>query len=873
MGIESEPVNTHNLPAQVTPLIGREQEVAALCALILRPDVRLVTLTGTGGIGKTHLGLQVARELAHTFADGAYFVPLDSIRDPDLVIPMLAQVLGLWETGDWSLEDHLQTYMREKHLLLLFDNFEQVVTAATKLSALVAACPSVKIVVTSRAVLSLRGEYEFPVLPLPLPDEHRLETVDMLMRYPSVALFVQRVQAVRPDFQLKEENARAVAGICVRLDGLPLALELAAARIKLLPPHALLIRLEHRLQIFTSPLQDVPDRQRTLRNTLAWSYDLLSTYEQRLFRRLCVFVGSFTLEASEAVCNGAQDLELSVLDGLTSLLDKSLLYQVEQEAGEPRFVMLETIREYGLECLEISGKTIATRRAYSRYYLLLAEQAEHHLSSREQRAWLLCLEQAYSNLRMALSWLIEQAETEMALRLAYALWHFWWMCGQVIEGCNWLERALELPSQEETGSRALFRSRALSAMGTLAGLQGDLEQAERLCQESLAVSRQLGDIQSIVTALWMLGYVAREKSKYVLARTLAHESLQLARDTHNMPGINYSLETLAVVALDQGNYQEARILIEESLDICRQVGDIWETARSLWLLALALLFQGDIAQACTLLEESLVLSREINDKRSIAYALVMLGYVAYFQGQQERMYTLMEEALASHKEAGNRRGCAESLHGLGWATLAQGDAVMAQSLFEESAMILKALDRKWFLALALDGLAAAVATQGQSVWAARLWGAAESLREWIGAKLAPVIQTLYEPFLVVAHAQLSEKEFVAAWTEGHSFVVDAVLVEALFHAPEPVVRSETTLSAVSPLGTATVVVTKYPAGLTAREVEVLRWVTLGLTDIQVAEKLVISPRTVSTHLTSIYNKLGVSSRSAATRFAVEHHLV
>ena len=347
-------------------------------------------------------------------------------------------------------------------------------------------------------------------------------------------------------------------------------------------------------------MQDVPDRQRTLRNTLAWSYDLLSTHEQRLFRRLCVFVGSFTLEASEAVCNGGQDLELSLLDGLASLLDKSLLYQVEQGAGEPRFVMLETIREYGLECLETSGETIATRRAYSRYYLLLAEQAEHHLSSREQRAWLQCLEQAYSNLRMALSWLIEQAETEMVLRLAYALWHFWWMCGQVIEGCSWLERALELPSQEETGSRALFRSRALSAMGTLAGLQGDLEQAERLCQESLAVSRQLGDVQSIVTALWMLGYVAREKSNYVLARTLAHESLQLARNTHNMPGINYSLETLAVVALDQGSYQEARILIEESLEICRQVGDIWETARSLWLLALALLFQGDIAQAfCT----------------------------------------------------------------------------------------------------------------------------------------------------------------------------------------------------------------------------------------------------------------------------------
>ncbi|HLZ60541.1 MAG TPA: tetratricopeptide repeat protein [Ktedonosporobacter sp.] len=858
-------VSRHNLPIQMTPLIGREQEVAALCALIQRPEVRLVTLTGTGGIGKTRLGLQVASELVQKFVDGVYFVPLGSTSDPDLVISTLAQALGLRESGDWSLEEHLQAYLREKHLLLLLDNFEQVVAASPVLSALVATCPAVKIMVTSRAVLYLRGEYEFPVPPLSLPDAQHLEPLDALEQYPSVMLFLQRARAVRPDFQLTAANASTIVEICVRLDGLPLALELAAARMKLMPPQALLTRLQHRLEILTSASQDVPARQRTLRNTLAWSYDLLTAQEQRLFRLLSIFVGSFTLDAAEAICCARQDLELPLLDGIASLLDKSLLYQVEQEAGEPRFVMLETIREYGQECLDASGENGATKQAAVMYYLTLAERAEPHLASKEQRIWLQRLEQAYDDLRAVLSWLIEQEEATQSLRLACALWRFWWMKGRVTEGRNWLEQALALEQTGEAGAMALVRARALSALGTLAGQQGGLEHAERLCRESLTLSRQLGDTQSIITALWMLGYMAREKSDYSVAWTLAHESLQLSRDTDNIPGITFSLETLAAVALDQGKYQQARTLIKEGLALSRQVGDNWETARSLWLLALAQLFQGNIVKAQRLFEESLALSREMNDKRGSAYSLVMLGYVAYFQGQQSHMYALMQEALAFHKATGDRRGLAEALHGLGWATLARGDAVAAQDLFEESLVILRALDRKWFLTLALDGLAAAVAMQGQAAWGAKLWGAAEALREGIGATVSPVIQAPYEPFLMAARAQLSEQEFAAGWAAGRALVVDTVPSEALFSAPESVMKAA--------LPRVSVGVVKYPAGLTAREVEVLRWVTLGLTDIQVAEKLVISPRTVSTHLTSIYNKLGVSSRSAATRFAMEHHLV
>ncbi|MBO0781288.1 MAG: hypothetical protein J2P37_20910, partial [Ktedonobacteraceae bacterium] len=481
---ESALVTREHLRAQLIPLIGREQEVLAVGELLLRPEVRLVTLTGIGGIGKTRLGLQVARSLEQEFADGVYFVPLSSLHDPDLVIPTLAQALGLKEAGDWSLEERLQTYLHEKRLLLLLDNFEQVAPAAFKLPLLVAACPQVKILITSRVVLHMRGEHEFPVLPLLLPDEQHPETVETLSHYSAIALFLQQARAVQPDFQLTVENARAITEICVRLDGLPLALELAAARVKLLPPRTLLARLKHRFEILISPSQDLPPRQRTLRNTLAWSYHLLTQEEQRLFRQLSVFTGNFTLEAAEALSNAAPSQELSVLDGLASLLDNSLLNQVERGAGEARFMMLETVREYGLECLEACGEIIATRRVHALYYVALAEQAEPYLSSGEQCIWLQQLEQAYPNLRMALAWFIEQAEAEMALRLSWALWRFWWVRGRVLEGRNWLEQALAL-SQEHENATLWIRARAVSALGILIGMQGHLDQAEDLCQESL----------------------------------------------------------------------------------------------------------------------------------------------------------------------------------------------------------------------------------------------------------------------------------------------------------------------------------------------------------------------------------------------------
>ncbi len=493
----------HNLPPQLTPLIGREQEVAAACTLLRRPQVRLLTLTGTGGIGKTRLALQIATALLDDFMDGVYFVALAAITDPDLVMPIIAQTLGLRESGEWGyahaqLLQQLQASLSEKHLLVLVDNFEQVASAAPGLAELVAACPYLKMLVTSRAVLHIRGEHECAVAPLALPDPKRPVDSENVSQYAAVALFVQRAQAIKPDFQITQANAPIIAKICVRLDGLPLAIELAAARVKVLPPQALLARLEHGLQILTSASQDVLPRQQTLRSTLAWSYALLNTQEQRLFRRLCVFVGGCTLEAAETICN---DLGVSVLDGVASLIDKSLLSQTEQADHEPRLVMLETIREYGLECLITSGEAVITQHAHAAYYLALAEQAAPELQGPQQSAWLERLEREHDNLRAALEWFLEPdgagSSREMALRLGGALSEFWIVRGLFSEGRAELSRVLA----GSEGVAASIRAKALSAAANLAFMQSDDDWAEALCQEGLALYRELGDTRGIASSL------------------------------------------------------------------------------------------------------------------------------------------------------------------------------------------------------------------------------------------------------------------------------------------------------------------------------------------------------------------------------------
>lgn len=786
------------LLAPLTALIGREQEVATVCSLLGRPELRLLVLTGPGGVGKTRLGLQVAMDLATAFADGIRFIPLASISNPDLVLPTIAHTLGPGDSAELSVLEQLVAYLQAKHLLLFLDNFEQVIDAAPLLAELLQACPSLKALVTSRELLRIRGAYEFPVLPLELPDIKSLPDVETLSHFPAITLFAQRALAIKSDFALTKANARAIAEICARLDGLPLAIELAAARIKLLPAEALLARLEHRLQVLTGGQYDLPARQQTLRNTMKWSYDLLDEEEQRLFRRLSLFVGGCTLDTVEAVSTLQGD-EVNVLDGVGSLIDKNLLQQSEQGGNEPHLQMLETIREFGLECLTSNGEAEITRRAHALYYLALAEAAEVQTKGMQQVRLLERLEQEHDNMRAALSWLMESKETELFLRLSGALWWFWSVHGHISEGRQWLEKALAMGSE----AAPAIRAKALYGDGALANVQDDYNQAESLFQESLALYRQVGEKRGIGISLYKLGLVAWSKGDYPVARTLVEEALVIHRELGNEVDIADSLLLLAHICVNYSDYSQARKLLEESLALFRSWNDSWGIAYTLNTLARVALLQGNIAEASSLSDECLAVSRALGYKGGIAAALGVLGQVRLQQGDVERASTLIEESLAIRRKLADRQGIAEALYLSGKVTMAQGNTMQAKALYQESLAIASALNEKWLQASCLEGLA--------------------SIAE--------------------------------------SFTPSLNLNEAKAQPSSGTPPSPTT--SASPLTT----------GLTAREVDVLRLIAMGLTNSQVAERLFISRRTVNSHLTSIYSKIGVSTRSAATRYALEHKLV
>jgi len=859
-------VRFHNLPAPLTPLVGREQEVEAVCALLRHPEVRLVTLTGTGGVGKTRLGLEVGTNLLDDFTDGVCFVPLAPMSDADLVIPTIARALGIKEAGERTLADLLQAHVRDKRLLLLLDNFEQVVAAAARLSALLADCPQLKMLVTSRAVLHIRGEHEFPVPPLALPDLTHLPESEALAEYAAVTLFLQCAQAARPDFQVTPANTRAIAEICVRLDGLPLAIELAAARVKLLPPQALLTRLGHRLQVLTSGARDAPVRQQTLRNMLAWSYNLLDAQEQRLFRRLSVFVGGCTLGAVEALYSTLGDMPAYVLDGVASLIDNSLLHQTEQEGQEPRLMMLETIREYGLEVLASAGEMESTRRAHAHYYLSLVEDVEVEIGGSQQAAWLDCLEREHDNLRTVLQWSLEQAGSEMtvegrhsremALRFGGALREFWRVHGHISEGRNFLERALVTSE----GSEAPVRAKALIVAGHLAFIQSDYDRAEPLCQESLTLYRELEDQPGIAYSLSMLGSVAWTKGHMTAARTLTEEALAIARQVDAMELAANSLFVLGLVSSSQGEYDKASALFEESLAIHRASGNKQGIAHALSQLAQVLFVsQAHPAKVSPLLEECLTLSREMGFKEGIAAYYCISGQLALSQGEVALARSLAEKSVALYREMGHRHGTANALGVLGKVFATEGDYAAAYALYEQSLKISCDLSEKWVATVYLMELGEAVAAQQQLAWAAQMWGASEALREAFGIPIPLSERAGYERSVSAARVHLGDRAFAAAWAQGRSMTPEqALAAKGQKPAPPP-----TTTVTPSPT---------YPAGLTAREVEVLHLLAGGLTDLRIAEKLVLSPRTIHAHISSIYSKLGVTSRSAATRYAIEHHL-
>jgi predicted ATPase/Tfp pilus assembly protein PilF len=815
-------------------LIGREREIAALTGLLRQSDARLVTLTGPGGIGKTRLALQAATALASDFADGVGYVALAPIGDPALLPTTIAQALGVADTSGQPPAERLADFLRARRILLLLDNFEQLLDAAPLVTQLLAAAPGLKVLVTSRAVLRLAGEHELAVPPLALPPAVGA-TADM-MQYEAIRLFVERARAARPSFDLNDENAAAVAAICARLDGLPLAIELAAARSRLLAPPALLARLDSRLQLLTTGTRDLPERQQTLRGTIDWSYNLLRPAEQALFARLAVFVGGCTLEAAEAVCGGwgmgdgvwsKQALipnphpPAPILDGLATLVEQSLVRQNDGPVGEPRFTMLETIREYALERLAASGAAEALHEQHAAYYLALAERADTELVGARQADWLERVEADHDNLRAAFSWATERRRAEIALRLAGALWWFWRVRGHLSEGRKRLEAALALPDAGQAGdpSQIALRADALSGAGQLAQMQGDYTQASELYREGLELRRGLGDAAGIAEILAGQGRVALRLGDYAAAQAHFEESLKLWQEAGNQAGIADVLAgqgrvarrqgdllaaqghfeqsltlyqrlnahtsiaeayiNLGSVARLQGNYLQAKTHYQNSLELSRKLGNQRGIAMALANLGNVALEQGDYQSAKQAFEESLVIFRQLEAKTNIAVSLSNLGRVAHLLGDESQAQQFFAESLALHRELGDRRGIALVFGNMADALADQGMADEAARHYTESLTLFRALDDRAGIADTLEGLACASCARGQAERAARLFGAAEGLRATLGAPLWPVYRASYDRDVAATRAQLGELAFGAAWAAGRALTLEQAIDEAM----------------------------------------------------------------------------------------------
>ena len=731
--VETRPAN---LPAQRTGFVGRKREVMAASELLLRPDVRLVTITGPGGIGKTRLGVQVANALTENFPGGIHFVPLAPLSDPGLIPSVIVQAMGIREAGGQSplqiLSENLQDPLRAP-ILLLLDNFEHVMQAAPMVAALLAMGPNLKILVTSRAALHLYGEHEFPVPPLALPDTRSKPSVQVLAACPAVALFVQRAIAAKPDFELNGQNALAVAEICARLDGLPLAIELAAARVKVLSPSSMLTRLQSRLQLLTGGSRDLPQRQQTLRAAMDWSYDLLSAAEQKLFERLSVFVGGCNLEGVEAVCDAEADLGLDLLDGMASLVDKSLVQQAEQTIGESRFLMLQTIHEYALEKLEASGEEAQTKRAHAAYCLILAEEEATEQNPAE---WLERMAVEHDNFGSALEWLTETGDAAWGLRLGAALFRYWEMREYFVEGRDRLGKLLALTGAAvPTKSRA----RALFAAGVLAGEQGDYASAVAMVGESLDITRQLGDKQ----------------------------------------GVAVSLNALAVFGRDRGAVEVARAQFEDALLVWRELGDQKAIARALSNLANVVKLQGDNARARSLYAECLSIFQELGDGTGVAWSINYQGDVARDQGDSAEARILYERALAIFRELDDRWGIAGTLADLGSLAREQRSYPTAHSLYGESLRIFRDLEHKRGIARLLECFACSAAAQSQAERSLRLAGSAAALRQNIGSPLTPAEQVKMETALDPPRRALTNAEGTSAWLEGWAMPLEKAIEEVL----------------------------------------------------------------------------------------------
>ncbi|CAN5758019.1 hypothetical protein BH18ACT15_BH18ACT15_03090 [soil metagenome] len=646
-----------NLPSNLTPLVGRVQDGEEVKSLLTNPAVRLLTLTGPGGTGKTRLAIKAAAEVLADFPDGFFFVPLAPVRDAHLVASTIAGALRIRETGGQDAAEALADHLRDSRMLLVLDNFEQVLDASAEVASLLARCPHITVLVTSRARLNLQAEQEYAVAPLALPGDEEHVGLEDLGHYEAVRLFIERARKANPHFRIDEDNAPAVAEICRRLDGLPLAIELAAARTRLLTPQAMLGRLGSRLTLLTGGAHDVPEHQRTLRYTLDWSHELLSKEEQSLFARLGVFVGGCTLESIEALCSPGGDID--VLEALSSLVDKSLVRQRPDGRGEARFSLLETIREYACERLEGSGESEAARRGHALHYLELAEQADKELRGPRQMELLGRLEDELGNARAALTWALEDPDrAEIALRYGGALGWFWYTHGQLVEGCRWLEQILALGD----GARSLPRARALHIFGVLTEQRNEPKKAREIFEASLAMMREFGSEKQVATSLNSLGVALRTAGDWARTKNVWAEAIALRRRLGDRGGLATSMSNLGVLAMDEGDIDGAARHLSEALAIDEETGDRWGEGVNTLNLAVVALARGNIAEADRLVARSVTLLREIGDKDGLAGCLENAAGACAAKGLYEPAALLAGAAAAVRAEIGAPLNAIDQAH-------------------------------------------------------------------------------------------------------------------------------------------------------------------------------------------------------------------